>query len=167
MQTAAFETLCKLRCPSGKHDSNMPALLDPLCGWPSPLPTTMTFAEPACSNLQINYNNLFLHWPSGLHSINELGEGGTKQTPRPTEGAEDRRSRHSLGAEGALFLQLPVPEHGAGRRHGVDGAGERLCRAVLVRVHRGHQRVLADLGGHCRRQQQVTLLLQAPLLEPW
>lgn len=69
MQTAAFETLCKLRCPSGKHDSNMPALLDPLCGWPSPLPTTMTFAEPACSNLQINYNNLFLHWPSGLHSV--------------------------------------------------------------------------------------------------
>lgn len=66
------------------------------------------------------------------------------------------RSWHSLGAEGALLLQLPMPEHGGGRWDGVDGAGERLCRAVLVGVHRGHQSVLTDLGGHCRRGQQVT-----------
>lgn len=66
------------------------------------------------------------------------------------------RTWHSLGAESALLLQLPVPEDGGGWWDGVDGAGECLCRAVLVGVHGGHQRILTDLGGHCRREQQVT-----------
>jgi len=62
----------------------------------------------------------------------------------------------SLGAERALLLQLPVPEDGGGRRDGVDGAGERLRRAILVGVNGGQQCVLADLGGDWRGEQQVT-----------
>lgn len=67
-----------------------------------------------------------------------------------------QRAEHSLRAESALLLQLPVPEDGGGRRDGVDGAGEHLRRAILVGVDGRQQRVLTDLGGDWRREDQVT-----------
>lgn len=68
------------------------------------------------------------------------------------------RSHHcySLGAEGALFLQLPVPQDSSRRWDGIDGAGECLRWAILVGVNRGHQRVLTNLGGYWRREQDIT-----------
>lgn len=91
-----------------------------------------------------------------------LDKGCTQKNPNPNLPQELRKAQkmakaqHSLGAESALLLQLPVPEDGGGRWDGVDGAGERLRRAILVGVDGGQQCVLADLGGDWRREQQVT-----------
>lgn len=63
---------------------------------------------------------------------------------------------HSLGAEGALLLQLPVPQDGGGWWDSIDGARECLRWAILVGVNRGHQRILTNLGGDWRREQDIT-----------
>lgn len=65
-------------------------------------------------------------------------------------------AQHSLGAEGALLLQLPVPEDGSGWWDSIDSACERLRRAVLVGVNGGQQCILADLWGDWKREKQVT-----------
>lgn len=75
-----------------------------------------------------------------LESVAELGFKKCQRAGRK------RAWLYPPGVEGALLLQLPVPEDVTRGRNCIDGASQCLGGAIFVRVHGGDQRFLTNLG---------------------